>query len=234
MKTLELELSNTAYQRFKKKGKLPANVLKQARKLIVDFEGKLAIDTEPADNGAHRTQQGWANYHNEQRKVTIAPEHVLESKGDVRKSLQEDTKRWLITGTGVDYILNTEEGRIVYNRGSTVVPERSSKKIKIPILRGVPLPEALKRDGLRYYILLFNERFTTEKKLTDALVDFSGKKPEQIISYTSSQGNRNSYPKSDVGFNDYLGWFIVNGNMFDYGSGRSRGVSLNTASVKRR
>ena len=236
MKTLQL--SNEAYakvQRLLKQGGNSALVEAVEKELSSlpqsSQKGIYVIDENPALDRASRTQQNWIPYFNEQGELMIAPENILESKGNARASLQKDCREHLVvTGTGIDYISNSLEGTIAFNRGSKVVPETHSGKIVIPVFTGTPLPEALKsKEGLRYHVLLFNERFTTEKKLTDALADFSGRKPEDIYTYTPDQGRRNRYPKRAVGFNVNSGWFHVVGYcIFGVSCGLSRGVRLNS------
>ena len=232
-----LQLSNEAYakvQRLLKQGGSSALVEAVEKELSsmpqASQKGNYVIDENPALDRASRTQAQWIPYFNEQGKLMIAPENVLESQGNARASLQRDCREYyVVTGTGIDYIPNSLEGTIAFNRGSKVVPETHSGKIVIPVFRGTPLPEALKsKEGLRYHILLFNERFTTEKKLTDALADFSGRKPEQIGTWTPTQDSRNSYSKRAVGFGYGDGGFHVVGGDCDYGSGRSRGVRVNS------
>ncbi len=198
-------------------------------------KGKIIIDPRRAQGA--KTQDELGKYFDTKGKFTIAPEHVLQSKGDDRESLLTDCmESWIKTGTGIDYLGGFSlDGHIVYNRGSRY--EQRSPKIIIPVFRGTPLPIALKtKGGLRYKVLQLHEKYTTPKKIIEAEVEFAGKKPngesytpDDCLEWTLERDSRNLDRERVVRIYLRSGKFHVGG--YDYcdgdGCGRSRGVLFN-------
>lgn len=241
MNKLTIPVSNEAYKLAQKISKrdLSQAVLEAINSLSVSSNGLIVIDPERAKG--FKLQKDWGIYFDTQGKLTIAPEHILQSEGDVRESLRKDCiESWIKTGTGLDYLENSLEGNVVYNRGSK--HESRSPKILIPVFRGTPLPDALKaKGGLRYKILQLHEKYTTAKKIIDAEAAFAGKKPNgesyepsECLEWTRGIDSRKNNPKTAVEFNYGYGRFHVLGDGRVGGDdGHSRGVRLVSSQSER-
>lgn len=197
----------------------------------------LAIDTQPADNGAYKTQEQWIISYNGQEgefkgkrmisspDILGAPEHA---SAEELASLQEDCRdSWIVTGTHNSYHPNTLAGKVIHNYLSAVVRPKVVSLDDIPVLQGVPLTEVVKmQSGLLYVRALADDEHAKSVDLSKNLVELTGREPQDILFYTPTQSSRNSYPERAVGFGDVGGRFRVSGLRFDDGSGLSRGVLI--------
>ena len=205
-----------------------------------------AVDIQPADNGATRTQEQWIAEYNKQEgdkkgKRMIASYDVLgvtrHSPKETLESMRNDCRSyWLVTSTHPSYNRRDLSGRVIHNYNSTIVKPTVISLDEIPELNAVPLPEVLKMlSGLLYVRAWANNPHATKKALLKAFEDFGENDTKDILFYTPDQSSRASYPERAAGFDFGNDRFRVDGidGADDY-DGRSRGVSVKSAKPTRK
>ena len=225
--------------------KSPEDVL---RHLINAYASELiihtaqGIDLQPADGGAHRTQQQWIALYNAQEgefkgKRMIASYDVIGAPSSASPkllaSLQKDcVEYWIITSTHNSYQRSTLAGNVIHNYQSTVVRPKIIYLDEIPVLQGEPASKVVEMPGgLLYIRALANDRHAKPAALLNGLVALAQREPEDIFFHTPDQDSRNMDSERAVRFGDGGGGFHVGGgSRFVNGNGRSRGVFVSPRS----
>lgn len=194
------------------------------------------IDLHPADNGAYNTQKQWINFFNTQRKPMISAADVYRAGksgyDELLKSLRNDFDvSWLVSSTGIGYSGDDLSGKITQNYGSSVVKPSQKDVSIIPVYDGTPLAQALQtKEGVSYLQALLDTN-DEPKEIAGTLEHLSGRSASDTILWTPDQNSRKRYPQRAVGFYDFGGRFLVDGDLhFDDDDGHSRGVSVSPRS----
>ncbi|MBI2129843.1 hypothetical protein HYU07_06425 [Candidatus Woesearchaeota archaeon] len=201
----------------------------------------ITIDLQSAVNGAYKTQKDWIALYNAQEgefkgKRMISASDIYQAgktaSDEVLGSLRKDfDESWEVSSTRIRYNPNDLGAKIVHNFGSTVVQPTKINISVIPVYQDTPLPRILnEEDGVTYFQSVLN---TTDnpKTITEVLEHLSKRRAGDIRDWTPDQSSRNSNPERAVGFDDFGGWFLVDGNYrFDGSFGRSRGVLISPRS----
>jgi len=188
------------------------------------------IDPTPADSGRARTQNGWIDYHNKERKATMSASDVYSAPDSILRSLREDCKKsWLVTGTRISYNPADLSAKIIHDFGSTVVKPKETSLV-VPVYRDEQVTKAAEGEGLIYLQTLFDTE-DNASSLIGRLERISEKEAKDIRIWTPDQDSRREYSERAVGFGCIDGRFLVDGYSWFGGIivGQARGVSVKSA-----
>jgi hypothetical protein len=246
MKTLQIP--NKAYaevQRFLRNGGRQADLVnalvEASQSLPVFSNGLVSLAREAEDNGAIRTQEGWAADGNQKGVVyassadTMAVGYANKDKLLIESLRQDFTKRWLTTSTHNSFKKGTKLADITHYWESKVVKPKPINGIKVPILQGESLKSKIQNTEVLTYLKALADKMNmtrkqAEKYVLASLENLSGMTADKIALWTPEQYSRDSYSERAVVFYYYVDRFHVYGNYrFGDDDGHARRVLLDSA-----
>jgi len=172
-----------------------------------------------------KTQKDWVeHFNNKGEKMISAPDIYKSTKKDIIESLKADfQEKWIITSTRIIYNKDNLNAEIIHDADSTIVKPKIYN-IKVPIIEG-----DFKQDSETE--LYLQALFDTKDKINKILKTLKKFGKDNLTLYTPTQSQRNDYHvcSVDLCFGCFGRFDVFGFGRFDYGSGFSRGVLVNSA-----
>ena len=204
--------------------------MKTLRITVADEVHRLvSINSQLADNGAEKTQEGWFTYFSPNGKRMLLAPHVYAASHTELNSLRLGWRESpLMTGSKYYYLPDEKTGDVIH--------WDILKNVPMPEYQGEPLTRVLRsQDGLRLYQATFDTK-DNASKLGKRLEAIARKELKDILVWTRQMSLRPGYPVGALALVDDGNRFrVVSGGLDSFGySGHSREICIVSAKDAKR